>query len=724
MGKRRRIARGRPPDTGRRRPAPWVPPARPLGWQETPRPDGVPLWPPMAPALRYGAPHTGMRPFPGPPAGDLVTDSGARAARPPLRYHPGTTKTPRCDHHSVHPHLVHSQPIVMLRFTSGLAFAGILLATTAPAQDPLAAHPPTAVTVTLNNGNTLQGTLKAMSGGDMTIEVDGLGDVTVPLSGIQSLTSEDTVRVISKSHDGKTARITGIQDGQLQLGDGTSIALGDLEAFNPEGTPDYIYEGNVNVGVVLTEGNSNTKAAYVDAKASVENEVGRLTGLFNWDYAEQKDNTTRQNEITSRRVYGELQYDYFLGDCDFLYKNVSALGNTLAGIDLRFQAGVGYGRQLFDAGDFDWKGRARCVLCGRELPGRHDPGQRVHRRPGRLPAPLGDHRQAHLPAGDHLPAEPRGLQRRHRPADQPAQLRPRRWSGGGAQHRDRLRQHPGVRPGPDRQPLRVHRRLGVLSREGSERCPMDPTDPATAAFLTLYGSLPRQGPGDLPSTLEILERVRGDLPERPRVLDAGCGSGAATLILAAALPDAQILAVDVLDVLLQRLRRRASAAGALDRIRIENRSMVDLGKRTFDLIWSEGAVYNVGLDSALRVWRDRVATGGFCVACDACWFVPPNQRPDELRAFWQAELPALQDEAGVREAFAQGAGWELVHTCRLPRRVWMESYYNPLKRACDRHRTGAAEPMLRAIAMAEREIDMFERFGDRYGYAWWVARRV
>lgn len=242
----------------------------------------------------------------------------------------------------------------MLRHTKGIALACVLLASAATAQDPAAAHPPTPVTITLTNGNTLDGTLKGMAGGVMTVEVGDLGDLDVPFAAIQDLKSDGTVEVSGKGMEGKAMRITGLKDGQLQFDDGSTIAVGDLESFNAPPKPDYVFEGNINLGLVFTEGNSNTRAAYLDATASVENDVGRLSGIFNWDYAEQENNMG-MTQITSRRVYGELQYDYFLGDCDFLYTNASALGNTLAGLDLRWQGGVGYGRQLFDGDEFEWR---------------------------------------------------------------------------------------------------------------------------------------------------------------------------------------------------------------------------------------------------------------------------------------------------------------------------------------------------------------------------------
>lgn len=53
-----------------------------------------------------------------------------------------------------------------------------------------------------------------------------------------------------------------------------------------------------------------------------------------------------------------------------------------------------------------------------------------------------------------------------------------------------------------------------------------------AAFMELHHGLPRQSPGSDATTRHLLS-LCGPLPERPRVLDLGCGPGRSALLLAA-----------------------------------------------------------------------------------------------------------------------------------------------------------------------------------------------
>ncbi|HLT35917.1 MAG TPA: class I SAM-dependent methyltransferase, partial [Enhygromyxa sp.] len=104
---------------------------------------------------------------------------------------------------------------------------------------------------------------------------------------------------------------------------------------------------------------------------------------------------------------------------------------------------------------------------------------------------------------------------------------------------------------------------------------MTDDDPAWQAFLELYGALPRQGPGSTAASLAMLELVPG-LPTSPRIIDAGCGSGSSTLVLAEALPSASILAIDVLDILLDRLRTALADSSLEARVEVRRESMDEL----------------------------------------------------------------------------------------------------------------------------------------------------
>jgi ubiquinone/menaquinone biosynthesis C-methylase UbiE len=77
---------------------------------------------------------------------------------------------------------------------------------------------------------------------------------------------------------------------------------------------------------------------------------------------------------------------------------------------------------------------------------------------------------------------------------------------------------------------------------------------------------------------------RYGLPERPRILDAGCGTGEISVRLGKMFPLAHILGIDIIDGHLETARHRSAGLG--ERIKFQNRSIFDLGlpDRGFDLV--------------------------------------------------------------------------------------------------------------------------------------------
>ena len=93
--------------------------------------------------------------------------------------------------------------------------------------------------------------------------------------------------------------------------------------------------------------------------------------------------------------------------------------------------------------------------------------------------------------------------------------------------------------------------------------------------------------------------------------------------------------------------------------------------------------------------------------------------PDDLAAFWREAYP----EMGTIErnlARARSAGFEPLDWWPLPAAAWWDDFYTPLER---RLAALAGDPALAAaIAETRREIDLFRRHGDRYGYVFYLLR--
>lgn len=95
-------------------------------------------------------------------------------------------------------------------------------------------------------------------------------------------------------------------------------------------------------------------------------------------------------------------------------------------------------------------------------------------------------------------------------------------------------------------------------------------------------------------------------------LDLGCGVGGQTLQLTE-LTSGSIVAIDSHALSVQRLRTAIAERGLSQRVRAIVGDMVHPQQPpgSLDLIWSEGALYNLGLRTALRVCHDLPRPGGY-----------------------------------------------------------------------------------------------------------------
>ncbi len=238
----------------------------------------------------------------------------------------------------------------------------------------------------------------------------------------------------------------------------------------------------------------------------------------------------------------------------------------------------------------------------------------------------------------------------------------------------------------------------------------------------IYGSLPRQGPGSAASTRRAFSML-GALPERPLVLDIGCGTGAQTLELAK-LTNGHITALDVFDWALDGVSRKASAEGMYERIHTTKQSMTEMGfqGKTFDLVWSEGALYIMGFENALNSCRFLLKPGGFLAASELCWF--RDDPPDEARAFFRMCYPEMKTVTDNVQLI-NSSGYLLLGHFDLPDRDWWDDYYTPMSKLLPalREKYSTLPEALAVLDENEEEMEIHRKYSEWYGYEFFISRR-
>ncbi|MBY6005430.1 class I SAM-dependent methyltransferase [Salipiger bermudensis] len=230
-------------------------------------------------------------------------------------------------------------------------------------------------------------------------------------------------------------------------------------------------------------------------------------------------------------------------------------------------------------------------------------------------------------------------------------------------------------------------------------------------FLTLYSRLDRQGPGLPEDVTWALGRL--GLTGALRVCDAGCGTGADTVTLAEALPEAQVEGIDAVAAFIEAGQARvAGLPNAALRVG-------DMGalEGPYDLIWSAGAIYFLGVTEGLRAWRAALAPGGV-VAFSQGVFLGGDE-PQAVRDFWAPE-PGLTDREGLRAQVAE-AGYEILDTRLLVGAPWA-AYYGSVAREIAALREGASPAMTAVLDNSAREVELWQEAPERIAYELVLAR--
>lgn len=252
---------------------------------------------------------------------------------------------------------------------------------------------------------------------------------------------------------------------------------------------------------------------------------------------------------------------------------------------------------------------------------------------------------------------------------------------------------------------------------------MEDTPPGTIDALELvFAPLDQVGPGSDGSTLAALADL-GPIPDGGAIYDLGCGPGRQTLALARAL-GRPVTAVDVNRTFLDRLIVRAEAAGLGEAVAVNEASMValDAAPQSIDLIWSEGAVYIVGVEAALKHWWPLLSPGGCVAFTELVWLT--DSPPEEAARFWRYAYPAMTGMAETRLACAR-QGYEVVGTRPLSADDWRTGYYQPLGRRLEALAARAAEwPELAAVlAEVADEMAVFDAHHGSFTYVFFLLRK-
>lgn len=238
-----------------------------------------------------------------------------------------------------------------------------------------------------------------------------------------------------------------------------------------------------------------------------------------------------------------------------------------------------------------------------------------------------------------------------------------------------------------------------------------------------YASIERQGPGSPEATRKALSFVN-NLNEKSLIADLGCGTGGQTMELARNTPGS-ITGIDLFPDFIELFNQQAIRLKFQHRVTGEVGSMDQLrfNRNELDLIWSEGAIYNIGFERGLNEWRNYLKPGGYIAVTEISWFT--DERPDEITDFWK-DAYAETDTIPNKMAVMQKAGYIPVASFILPEYCWTENFYKPQIQAQElflsRHKGNHTAEEL--VANQRHEAELYNRFKDWYGYVFYIGKKI
>lgn len=243
-------------------------------------------------------------------------------------------------------------------------------------------------------------------------------------------------------------------------------------------------------------------------------------------------------------------------------------------------------------------------------------------------------------------------------------------------------------------------------------------------LIDLHKRAARQGPGGEAETNMAMRLASLDPSAPLKVADIGCGTGASTIQLARSL-NAQITAVDFLPDFINVLKDNADNAGLADKIKPLVCSMDNLPfeDEEYDVIWSEGAIYSMGFEKGINEWMRFLKPGGVLAVSEITWTT--RDRAIELQQYWDVAYPEI-DTASSKINLLEKSGYSPVGYFVLPEHCWLDNYYRPMQSSFTEFlsRQTNSEAALAIVAAENKEIALYEKYKEHYGYGFYVARKL
>lgn len=242
-------------------------------------------------------------------------------------------------------------------------------------------------------------------------------------------------------------------------------------------------------------------------------------------------------------------------------------------------------------------------------------------------------------------------------------------------------------------------------------------------LLEAHIGLDRQGPGS-PETVKRALSFLGPLERFEQIADLGCGTGGQTMLLAEQLSGA-ITGLDKFPAVIDAFNSRAKQRGYGNRIKGIVGDMADLPfqKGSLDLIWSEGAIDNIGFREGLDHWHGFLKKGGSLAVSCPSWIT--KDQPAAVEQFW-SEAGSHLDPVERNIEIMGECGYRFIAAFVLSEECWTEHYFIPREQAIHNllKKYDQCETAKTYAALNRQEVELYLAYKQHYGYVFYIGQAV
>jgi len=242
-------------------------------------------------------------------------------------------------------------------------------------------------------------------------------------------------------------------------------------------------------------------------------------------------------------------------------------------------------------------------------------------------------------------------------------------------------------------------------------------------IIETHVGLDRQGPGSPEITIKALSFIE-NLNKVSRIADLACGTGGQTMVLAQNV-SGNITGVDLCPDFISVFNNNAKKLNLQNRVNGIIGSMDNLSfqKEEFDLIWSEGAIDNIGFEKGLNYWNGFLKINGYIAVTCPSWFT--EERPEEIEKFW-GDAGCELSTIGNNISIMQKSGYKLIAIFILPEKCWTDNYFIPREKAEKIlfKKYNGNKTVEAYIKNDEYEVELYSKYKQYYGYVFYIGQKI